>query len=78
MFRLLAVLASLFTVNSFSLSTSRNVRSVLKMGFEKEIGVQAPLGFWDPLGLLKNADQERFDSLRKYEVKHGRVAMVKV
>jgi hypothetical protein len=48
------------------------------MGFEKEIGVQAPLGFWDPLGLLKNADQERFDSLRKYEVKHGRVAMVKV
>ena len=34
------------------------------MGFEDALGAQPPLGFWDPLGLLKNADQERFDRLR--------------
>ena len=27
---------------------------------------------------MKNADQERFDTLRKYEVKHGRVAMLAI
>jgi hypothetical protein len=34
------------------------------MEFETEIGAQPPLGFWDPLGLLKDADQARFDRLR--------------
>ena len=46
------------------------------MGFESEIGAQPPLGFWDPLGLLKDADQERFDRLRYVETKHGRVSML--
>ena len=32
--------------------------------FADEIGVQPPLGFWDPLGMLNDADQERFDALR--------------
>lgn len=27
--------------------------------FESAIGAQPPLGFYDPAGLLKNADQER-------------------
>lgn len=44
----------------------------------QEIGVQAPLGLWDPLGLLMNADQKRFDDLRRFEVKHGRIAMLAV
>ena len=30
----------------------------------------------DPLGLLKDADQERFDRLRYVEVKHGRIAQL--
>ena len=38
--------------------------SSMKMQFADALGAQAPLGFWDPLGLLKNADQERFDRLR--------------
>ena len=50
----------------------------LKMSFSSEIGAQAPLGFWDPLGLLKEADQERFDTLRTTEIKHGRIAMLAV
>ena len=48
------------------------------MAFDEEIGAQPPLGFFDPLGLLKNADQARFDRLRYVEVKHGRVCMLAV
>ena len=39
------------------------------MGFEDALGAQPPLGFWDPLGLLKNADQERFDRLRTVKLR---------
>merc|ERR1719437_317397 len=44
--------------------------------FEDELGVQPPLGFWDPFGLLNGADQERFDRLRYVEIKHGRIGML--
>merc|ERR1711966_514754 len=44
--------------------------------FESEIGSQPPLGFFDPLGLLDDADQERFDRLRYVEIKHGRIAQL--
>merc|ERR1719464_516120 len=47
-----------------------------QMAFESELGVQPPLGFFDPLGLLNDADQERFDRLRYVEVKHGRISML--
>jgi len=46
------------------------------MAFESELGVQPPLGFFDPLGLLEDADQERFDRLRYVEVKHGRICQL--
>ena len=44
--------------------------------FESELGVQPPLGFFDPLGMLDDADQERFDRLRYVEIKHGRVSQL--
>merc|ERR1712083_1018532 len=50
--------------------------SSLKMAFESELGVQPPLGFFDPLGMLNDADQERFDRLRYVEVKHGRICQL--
>jgi len=43
---------------------------------ESELGAQPPLGFFDPLGLLNDADQERFDRLRYVELKHGRIAQL--
>jgi len=43
--------------------------------FETEIGVQAPVGFWDPMGLSKDGDVESFKRRRVTEIKHGRVAM---
>jgi Chlorophyll A-B binding protein len=33
---------------------------------------------WDPLGLVADGNQERFDILREYEITHGRVAMLAV
>mmetsp|Transcript_15704 Transcript_15704/g.23084 ORF Transcript_15704/g.23084 Transcript_15704/m.23084 type:complete len:214 (-) Transcript_15704:257-898(-) len=52
--------------------------SALKMSFESELGAQPPLGFFDPLGLLKNADEERFNKLRYTEIKHGRICMLAI
>merc|ERR1712203_763703 len=44
--------------------------------FESELGVQAPVGFWDPLGLAKDGDTEVFRRRRVTEIKHGRVSML--
>jgi hypothetical protein len=46
--------------------------------FEGELGAQIPLGYFDPLRLLENADQARFDRLRFVEIKHGRISMLAV
>merc|ERR1711972_1205872 len=43
--------------------------------FENELGVQAPVGFWDPMGLSKDGDVEDFKRRRETEIKHGRVCM---
>ena len=48
------------------------------MAFETAEGAQPPLGFFDPLGLLKEADEARFRQLRFVELKHGRIAMLGV
>merc|ERR1712039_436052 len=45
-------------------------------GFEGNIGDQEPLGFWDPLGLAKDGDVEKFKRRRGIEIKHGRVSML--
>ena len=78
MFRLAAVVASIVNVAAFAPAGKVVSSSALKMGFESEIGAQAPLGFWDPLGLLANADQARFDRLRTVETKHGRIAQLAI
>lgn len=67
-----------FIVSAFIISQQRNSRKSLAMKFEDAIGAQPPLGFWDPLGLLKDADQVRFDRLRYVETKHGRIAMLAI
>lgn len=53
-------------VVSHETKTSSSLSMVAKKGpvssggnFESALGAQPPLGFYDPAGLLKNADQER-------------------
>lgn len=41
----------------------------------KEVGVTAPLGYFDPVGFCKG-DETGFRSFRAAEIKHGRVAMM--
>ena len=44
--------------------------------FESELGAQAPLEFYDPLGFIDRADQETFDRLRHIELKHGQISQL--
>merc|ERR1719188_426340 len=44
--------------------------------FESELGVQPPVGFWDPLGFTKDGDAGSFRRRRQVELKHGRVCML--
>lgn len=80
-FKFLLTLAFFLSVKAFAPAGQRGSHSNtmrIKMGFEDAIGAQPPLGFWDPLGLLKDADQARFDRLRYVETKHGRIAMLAI
>ena len=61
---------SLKTLKS-SRASSLLVLSLKSPLYDNEIGSLPPLGFWDPLGLLLDADQDRFDRLRYVEMKHG-------
>ncbi|EEC44891.1 protein fucoxanthin chlorophyll a/c protein [Phaeodactylum tricornutum CCAP 1055/1] len=52
--------------------------AVVTGNFEEDIGATLPLGFWDPLGLVADGNQEKFDRLRLVELKHGRISMLAV
>merc|ERR1712079_994468 len=39
--------------------------------FESELGVQPPVGFWDPVGFTKDGDEKAFKRRRSVEIKHG-------
>merc|ERR1712188_132945 len=43
--------------------------------FESELGVQEPVGFWDPLGFSTDGDASTFKRRRAAEIKHGRICM---
>ena len=63
---------------AFAPAARQAARTAPVAAFEGELGAQPPLGFFDPLGLLSNADQARFDRLRSVELKHGRISMLAV
>ena len=72
----LTVLATL-AASAAAFAPAQTSRAATSLNaFEGELGAQPPLGFFDPLGLLDSADQERFDRLRYVEVKHGRIAQL--
>jgi hypothetical protein len=70
------VIASLLaSAAAFAPAQSASKATSLK-SFEGELGAQAPLGFFDPLGLVEDGDQEKFDRLRYVELKHGRICQL--
>eukprot|EP00439_Symbiodinium_sp_Y106_P048752 s3165_g6.t1 len=56
-------------------ATSSKFTTALR-AFEQELGVQPPVGYWDPLGLSRDGDVEAFMRRRSVELKHGRIAML--
>jgi hypothetical protein len=47
-----------------------------KAAFENELGVQSPVGFWDPVGFTQDGDVAAFQRRRQVELKHGRISML--
>jgi hypothetical protein len=60
----------------WALFTASPLRSTEVRAFENELGVQPPVGFWDPAGFCTDGDQQDFFRRRVIELKHGRVAML--
>ena len=55
---ILIIVATLCVASAFTSAPNMRAKSTLSMNFKDAVGAQPPLGFWDPLGLLQNADQE--------------------
>ena len=73
-----AIFATLLASAAAFAPAAQKASSTAMAAFEEELGAQPPLGFFDPLGLVADGDQETFDRLRYTEVKHGRVCMLAV
>ena len=58
-----------------SFGGSKSTSSTSATVSASDLGVQAPTGYWDPLGLNAKADAATFNRRRAVEIKHGRVAM---
>ena len=72
----LAVLASLIA-SAAAFAPSKQAASTSALSaFEGELGAQDPLGFFDPLGLVADGDEAKFERLRYVELKHGRICML--
>ncbi len=52
--------------------------SLAAFDIKTQPGAQMPLGYFDPFGILVDADEETFNVWRKIELKHGRIAMAAV
>mmetsp|Transcript_13133 Transcript_13133/g.24196 ORF Transcript_13133/g.24196 Transcript_13133/m.24196 type:complete len:246 (-) Transcript_13133:92-829(-) len=63
------------TLLGFCWQSSRRRRGG-RNAFENETGVQAPCGFWDPMGFTDDGDMAAYRRRRSVELKHGRIAML--
>jgi len=75
MMKLAALAALMGSAAAFAPAQTGKATTALN-AFESELGAQPPLGFFDPLGLLDEAGQARFDRLRYVEIKHGRICQL--
>ncbi|KAL3808861.1 hypothetical protein ACHAXA_004148 [Cyclostephanos tholiformis] len=76
MMKLAALAALAASASAFAPSPATRSSITSLNAFESELGAQPPLGFFDPLGLLDQAGQARFDRLRYVEIKHGRICQL--
>jgi len=60
----------------YAATRKRQSHKMVRKAFENELGVQPPVGFFDPLGFTKSGDEVAYTRRRETEIKHGRVAML--
>jgi len=73
------IISAILTGSAVAFAPSKNTQSSTSLNaFEGELGAQEPLGFYDPLNLVEDGNQEKFDRLRFVELKHGRISMLAV
>merc|ERR1719254_259176 len=70
-----AIMAMLFQ-NGIVGNTGPDMWLGLRTAFENELGVQAPVGFWDPVGFTADGDVAAFKRRRSVELKHSRICML--
>nr|AAO14680.1 chlorophyll A-C binding protein [Pyrocystis lunula] len=80
-----AVLTAAAAYGVISIAAARRARAAIPLtgrrlmhlaAFESELGVQDPVGFWDPLGFASDGDVTAFKRRRSVELKHGRICML--
>jgi hypothetical protein len=74
----LAIFASVLATAAAFAPAKQAASTTSLSAFADELGAQAPLGFFDPLGMVADGDQEKFDRLRYVEIKHGRICQLGV
>ena len=75
MARILATVALLAPATALVAPAAPASSSALRADASGMDGIQAPTGFFDPLGLSKDVSDETLNWYRAAEIKHGRVAM---
>ena len=73
-----AIFATLVASAAAFAPSKQAASSTALKAFEDDIGATPPFGFYDPLGLVADGDEEKFDRLRYVEIKHGRISMLAV
>ena len=68
-----AVLALAGSAAAFAPASQKAAKTALSVGFADELGAMTPLGYWDPLGLCKDGDVDKFNRLRyaRTFLRHG-------
>eukprot|EP00536_Pseudo-nitzschia_multiseries_P001428 jgi/Psemu1/300769/fgenesh1_kg.18_\ len=72
------ILATLVASAAAFAPANKAASSTAVKAFENELGAQPPLGFFDPLNLVADGNEEKFARLRYVELKHGRICMLAV
>jgi hypothetical protein len=80
--KLAALSLILGSAAAFAPAQTGKVSTALNLDATSQVGVQTPLGFWDPLNYCgatpTDMDEKEFNNLRYVELKHGRCAMLAV
>ena len=73
-----AVFASLIASAAAFAPVAQKASNTALAAFDDELGAQPPLNFYDPLGLVADGDEAKFERLRYVEIKHGRISMLAI